>query len=482
MTQGAVRGVVAPGPIGGGTRLGCDGAAQTEEQCRAALTAIEALVSSGKPDEAARAARRLLAEGPTHAPYSAEIALQLSSALILTGRLDDAAEVARRVRSRPLLPDRLVNAATATQLLAVLEIGDVGRVRDAIEPDLSGTSCSDDEYAGAVAATLTARAYIAWDEGRVLDALRQLRAAVCMAGTRQRHDAGACYPNVCLARVLVAVGDFESAALVIDTIEAFVVGAPLRSWAPVPDLLRSRLQLQINRYDEAAFHATRALQTAETVPAGVSMSLAHSTMAEVALARGDSEDARAHATRVRQCSSSGAGLGVAAPALVENYATSPRRSRDRRAVVAELCDSLVEHKRALVEEPQAVAWLIRVALDDRDRARAEHLAQAMEDLTTENPGLSVLRARASQVRALVDGHALRRRNRERPVTGWGSLTPHEQQVAALAADGFSNREIGSRMFLSRHTVDFHLRQVYRKLEVRSRVELARMVVALNDVA
>lgn len=106
----------------------------------------------------------------------------------------------------------------------------------------------------------------------------------------------------------------------------------------------------------------------------------------------------------------------------------------------------------------------------------------MEDLTTENPGLAVLRARASQVRALVDGHALRRRNRERPVTGWGSLTPHEQQVAALAADGFSNREIGSRMFLSRHTVDFHLRQVYRKLEVRSRVELARMVVALNDVA
>jgi DNA-binding CsgD family transcriptional regulator len=61
------------------------------------------------------------------------------------------------------------------------------------------------------------------------------------------------------------------------------------------------------------------------------------------------------------------------------------------------------------------------------------------------------------------------------LTGWVDLTDAERTVAELVARGLTNREAAQRMFLSRHTIDTHLRQVFRKLSIRSRVELARLV-------
>jgi DNA-binding CsgD family transcriptional regulator len=61
------------------------------------------------------------------------------------------------------------------------------------------------------------------------------------------------------------------------------------------------------------------------------------------------------------------------------------------------------------------------------------------------------------------------------LAGWTRLTTHERQVAELVAQGMTNREVGDRMIISRHTVDFHLRQVFRKLDVHSRVEVAALL-------
>jgi DNA-binding CsgD family transcriptional regulator len=60
--------------------------------------------------------------------------------------------------------------------------------------------------------------------------------------------------------------------------------------------------------------------------------------------------------------------------------------------------------------------------------------------------------------------------------GWHSLTDTERQVAELVAEGLTNREAAEKLFFSHHTVGFHLRSVFRKLDVRSRVELARVMV------
>ena len=51
------------------------------------------------------------------------------------------------------------------------------------------------------------------------------------------------------------------------------------------------------------------------------------------------------------------------------------------------------------------------------------------------------------------------------------LTVEERHIAELARDGLSNPQIGARLFLSSRTVEWHLRHVYSKLEIRSRREL-----------
>ena len=68
-----------------------------------------------------------------------------------------------------------------------------------------------------------------------------------------------------------------------------------------------------------------------------------------------------------------------------------------------------------------------------------------------------------------------RGSRRRPAHGWESLTATERAVSRLVAEGLTNGAVARRLYISPHTVNSHLRHVFAKLDVSSRVALAAVV-------
>ena len=95
------------------------------------------------------------------------------------------------------------------------------------------------------------------------------------------------------------------------------------------------------------------------------------------------------------------------------------------------------------------------------------------------------RGRFSDLGAVLwEARAVEELERVAPGRAAGELTKAERRIAALVADGRKNREIGEELFMSVASVEAHLTRVYRKLEIGSRSELARLVadgtVAVSD--
>ncbi|MEU8608360.1 LuxR C-terminal-related transcriptional regulator, partial [Actinoplanes sp. NPDC048791] len=107
-------------------------------------------------------------------------------------------------------------------------------------------------------------------------------------------------------------------------------------------------------------------------------------------------------------------------------------------------------------------WLRR---ENRRTDAREQLHAAHEMLAS--IGMDAFAERARGELAAVGEHV-----RKRAVGTPDDLTPQERQIARLARDGLSNPEVGSRLFLSPRTVEWHLRNVFTKLSIRSRRELA----------
>jgi len=79
-------------------------------------------------------------------------------------------------------------------------------------------------------------------------------------------------------------------------------------------------------------------------------------------------------------------------------------------------------------------------------------------------------------RPLFRAHGIRRgpRSKHRQArSGWESLTPAETKIAALVERGLSNPEIAARLSLSRRTVATHVSHILKKLDVHSRIDIAR---------
>jgi DNA-binding CsgD family transcriptional regulator len=411
----------------------------------------------------------------------------------------------------------------------------------------------------ALAEALAVLGWLAWDEGRVQDALGLLRAAVQRAG-RARDATGHPFPRFGRAVVWAAVGELAEAASAVAEDAWDIERSHDREWSAAPEVLRSVIELAAGRPASAMALAEAGRASAEEAGNRVLVAPAMIVCAAAALSRGDVAEARRMVDACHREPDHGhVAFGVfgAATYLWIEARVAEAECGVERAVhlLRDVYDDPTAHRRLFVEQPGAAAWLVRAArkMEQATGAAeygrgAEAVVACVELLAAENRSFASVRASALHARGVlvgdcaalaaaaenhcqpwaaasaledlgvalldagepVDSHhhleralaaytgaaaprdAARVRNRigrlvsqrpggkrqqvARPLSGWGSLTETERRVAHVVAEGLTNAAAGDKLFLSRHTVDFHLRQIFRKLAIRSRVELTRLAL------
>ncbi len=103
--------------------------------------------------------------------------------------------------------------------------------------------------------------------------------------------------------------------------------------------------------------------------------------------------------------------------------------------------------------------------------RRKQRTPAREHLTTAYEMFTTMGAQAFAERARRELTATGEKVRRQPLASGDELTAQEAQIAQLARDGLTNQEIGAQLFISTHTVEWHLRKVFVKLGVKSRRQL-----------
>ncbi len=310
------------------------------------------------------------------------------------------------------------------------------------------------------------------------------------------------------AIIVAWCGDFPAAAALI-TENRLVSEATGTRMAPFADMSLAALR---GRESEAAplIEATAAAATAGGQ--GIAVSWTRWVTAILGNGLGRYADAAAAG---RQASQDMPEIFVSTFALPELVEAAARTGNIRLA--ADAVDDLAETTqpsgtdwglgiearcRALVREGQVAEDLYREAIVrlGRTRLRPElaraHLlygewlrrenrrTDAREQLRTAHDLLSAIGMEAFAERArrelLATGETARKRTAQAAVEASQELTAQEAQVARLASDGLSNPEIGARLFISSHTVQYHLSKVFTKLGISSRAQLYRVLTGGPD--
>jgi DNA-binding CsgD family transcriptional regulator len=329
------------------------------------------------------------------------------------------------------------------------------------------------------------------DEGLLTSCARQVQAV---------RDAGALAAlPICLtdlAMVTAWTGDFAGAASLVAEIDS--VAAVTGSHLPPYALMRLRA-LQ-GRQDEASAAIARAIERF----GGQGMTAIRAQWATAVLNNGLARYAEAASAARLAASNAALNHWVfmwMLPELVEAATREgdiglAREALDRLVQTTQPCRTefalgIEARCRALLSDGATADELYREAIERlrRTRLRPElaraHLlfgewlrrenrrADAQEQLLTAHQMLAAIGMEAFAERARTELQAMGKKVRKRTVETPHDLTAQERQIARLSRDGLSNPEIGARLFLSPRTVEWHLRNVFTKLGIRSRRDLAK---------
>jgi DNA-binding CsgD family transcriptional regulator len=141
----------------------------------------------------------------------------------------------------------------------------------------------------------------------------------------------------------------------------------------------------------------------------------------------------------------------------------------------QVAESLYREAIARLARTHVVVHLARAHLVYGEWLRRGNRRQdAREQLHTAHEMFSRMGAEAFAERARRELSATGETARRRVVVTHNVLTPQEAQIARLAREGLSNPEIGSQLFISPRTAQYHLHKVFAKLDITSRNQLARV--------
>jgi DNA-binding CsgD family transcriptional regulator len=297
-------------------------------------------------------------------------------------------------------------------------------------------------------------------QGRVNDALADLESARGSRrfGWRQFVRAAAAQYSLCLVEAEQL--DLAEAALSED--------APLEEPYDLEDAMRlyalAELRRSQRRPEEALTAALAAGRAAEQSMPFFDYCRWRASAAEAALALGDREQA----------------LALAREMLERAERTQVPHQRIEALRIAGICeggDGGLERLRAAAElarstppRLETISALIELGAALRranERAASRLPLQEAADLARQGGALRLYRRARTELAA-----SGARPRREALLSGPESLTPSERRIAELAAGGQSNREIASTLFVTPKTVEYHLRNAYRKLDIQTRGELA----------
>ena len=236
----------------------------------------------------------------------------------------------------------------------------------------------------------------------------------------------------------------------------------------VAEMLSATLYLGLGRYDEALAAVEQMQRHHEVGPAVWALA----ELIESAARSGEhrlADDALESLAEKTQASGTDWALGMEARCRALLSEGDEAESLYREAI------ERLAHARLRVQYARAHLlygeWLRR----ERRRVDAREQLRAAFEMFNEM-GMDGFAARAERELLATGEHA-----RRRSVETRDELTTQEAQVARLARDGLSNAEIGERMFISQHTVAYHLRKVFSKLEITSRNQLGRALPERAEV-
>jgi predicted ATPase/DNA-binding CsgD family transcriptional regulator len=137
----------------------------------------------------------------------------------------------------------------------------------------------------------------------------------------------------------------------------------------------------------------------------------------------------------------------------------------------------------LLAAAQAVLDRAGYARSLPDQARADHDLDQLRAAMGEDELAAAMAEGATLTADEAVAYASRRRGaRDRPVSGWESLTPAQREVARMVGEGLTNPEVGRRLFISPRTVGHHLAQIYQKLGIHSRGALIKELAGRDQEA